>query len=144
MASLATAILFGCYNIFAKLAAGRLSDSLAAFILEFSAAILVLGYIIIARSPREELASVTAQGIIYAVLGGLCVAGGSILYFYVFRMQAPLALAGSVVWAGATTIMIMAGLVFFGEKLNMIRALGLILTLAGITLLSLSANQARP
>ncbi len=141
LASLATAFLFGAYNIFAKMAAGRLTDAMAAFILEFSAAMLVLAYIIFGRSIRLDIASVTGKGMLYAVLGGLFIGGGSIFYFYAFRHHAPLAIAGPIIFAGATLVMVISGLIFFKERLDLITTAGIILTIAGIVLLSISANR---
>jgi len=141
IASFITAFLFGSYNIFAKLAAGKLSDSLAAFILEFSAAMLVLIYIFFGRNLRNDLAAASSAGIFYAILGGLFIGAGSIFYFYVFRNEGALSIAGPIIFAGATLVMITAGIVIFKEKMDLIAIGGMLLTLAGITLLSISANR---
>ena len=143
LASFATAFLFGSYNIFAKLAAGKLSDSLAAFVLEFSAAMLVLAYILFGRNLKQDLAAASSMGILYAVLGGLFIGGGSIFYFYVFRNEATLSIAGPIIFAGATLVMVAAGIIVFREKLDLITIGGMLLTLAGIALLSISANRAQ-
>jgi uncharacterized membrane protein len=141
LASFVTAFMFGAYNIFAKLAAGKLSDSMAAFILEFSAAILVLIYIIFGRSIKSEIATISTNGFIYAVIAGLFIGGGSIIYFYIFRSHAPLTIAGPIIFAGATLVMIVSGLIFFREKIDLLTVVGMLLTLAGIAILSISANR---
>jgi uncharacterized membrane protein len=141
LASLAAAFLFGAYNIFAKMAAGRMTDAMAAFILEFSAAMLVLVYILFGRSIKLDIASISGRGMLYAILGGLFIGGGSIFYFYAFRHHAPLAIAGPIMFAGATLIMVISGLIFFRERLDLVTVAGIILTIAGIFLLSISANR---
>ena len=141
LGSFAAAFLFGLSNIFVKLAAGKLSDAMAAFVLEFSAAMLVLLYIIFGRSLKADMATATSQGIMYAVLGGLFIGGGSIFYFFVFSNKGTLSIAGPIIFAGAMLIMVVAGLIFFKEKLDMLTISGALLTLAGIALLSLAANR---
>ncbi len=141
IASFASAFLFGAYNIFAKMAAGRISDTLAAFILEFSAAMLVLVYIVFGRSIKSEIAGASQAGVIYAIIGGLFIGAGSVIYFYVFRAKAPLTLAGPIIFAGATLVMFIAGIIFFREKLDFLSIAGIVLTLVGITLLSLAGNR---
>jgi len=141
IASFVTAFLFGTHNIFVKLAAGKLSDSLAAYILEFSAAMLILIYIFLGRNLKSDLATASTAGIFYAILGGLFIAVGSIFYFYVFRNEATLSIAGPIIFAGATLVMITAGIVIFKEKLDLMTIGGMLLTLAGIALLSISANR---
>lgn len=141
LASFAAAFLFGSYNIFAKMAAGRLTDSMAAFVLEFSAAVLILLYIIFGGSIKADFTTATSRGVLYAIIGGLFIGSGSIFYFFAFRQHAPLAVAGPIIFAGATLIMIIAGLIFFKEKLNLMTLAGLALTLGGIILLSISANR---
>ena len=141
LTSLLAALFFGIYNIFTKLAAGRLSDSLAAFVVEFSAAALLLGYILTASSLRDDLVKANPWGIFYAVLAGICVAAGSVLYFNTFRNEGTLSVAGTVVWAGSTFIVISAGLILFKEKLDLLTASGFILTLGGIAILSFAVSR---
>lgn len=141
MTSLLAALFFGIYNIFTKLAAGRLSDSLAAFVVEFSAAALLLGYLFLASDVRGDLMKANPWGILYAVLAGVCVAVGSVLYFNTFRNEGTLSVAGTVVWAGSTFIVIAAGLILFREKLDLLTASGFILTLTGIAILSYAVSR---
>jgi uncharacterized membrane protein len=141
LASFATAFLFGSYNIFAKLAAGKLTDSMAAFVLELSAAMIVLIYILFGGTLKTDFTTATSRGVFYAILGGLFIGSGSIFYLFAFRQHAPLAIAGPIIFAGATLIMVLAGLIFFREKLNLTTLAGLVLTLGGIVLLSISANR---
>jgi uncharacterized membrane protein len=90
---------------------------------------------------KADIAAATANGIMYAVMGGLFIGGGSIFYFFVFSNKGTLSIAGPIIFAGAMLVMFAAGLIFFKEKLDLMTLAGALLTLAGIVLLSLAANR---
>jgi len=131
-----TAIMFGAHNLFVKRAAGRLPDAWGAFILEAAAALGVLIFLaalaLLGKMPpwpgdRAAMAMV--------VCGGLFIAAGSILYFMVFRLGAPL--SGAVPWVltGWVVVVVFFGLIFEHEALQLRHAAGLASAVLAIWLL---------
>ena len=130
------AILFGAHNLFIKRAAGRLPDSWGALILEGSAALaLLLGVALAATWERFPSWPTDRTAVAFVVTGGLCIAAGSILYFRVFRMGAPLAQAVPWVLTGWVVVVVLWGLLFEGEALKWRHAAGLCSAAAALWLL---------
>lgn len=139
LATLAAAILYGLHNVFTKMAAGKVSDNMGGLLLEGTATVLILLFIIRERMTTGGFGPVSARGVVFSVLAGLCVGAGTVLYFYIFRMAGELSVAGPIVLAGGIAIMAVAGLTFFGEPLTAWKILGLVFSVTGIWLLSVSA-----
>jgi len=137
VAALVTALFFGLYNVFVRLAAGKLPDAAGSAILEGSAFVGLLLYILIFR-PAPVVAT-TAAGWLYAVAGGICVTVGTVFYFYVFRHQSELTVVGPVVWLGTFAVMAVIGLMVFREPLTVKKSAGLILAILGIYFLQSSS-----
>ncbi len=130
------AFFFGLYNVFTKLAAGKISDSLGALVLELTAVLMILGYLIFLMVSGEKPFDLTKKGIIFSALGGISVAFCSILYFSVFRLGGNLSAAGSVIVIGGIVVMAMIGTIVLGEKLTTSHFLGLGFGLISLYLLS--------
>jgi uncharacterized membrane protein len=129
------AVFFGGYNLFTRLAAGRLPDIVGAFWLEFSA---ILGMLVYMMSIRQPLlgAGITRSGLLFAIAGGLCVAVGTALTFTVFRQGGPLSTAGTVIQLGIVIIITALGVLVLNEPLSGRRLLGWGFALASIWLLA--------
>ncbi len=111
-----TAVMFGTHNLFVKRAAGRLPDAWGAFILEGAAALGILFFLallaVLGKLPAWP-ADTRAVGL--STIGGLFIAAGSILYFWVFRLGAPLSSAVPWVLIGWVVVVVLLGFVFEGE-----------------------------
>lgn len=113
------AVMFGAHNLFVKRAAGRLPDVWGAFILEAAATVGVLVYLVylVARAELppwpKDLAAVWL-----VAAGGLFLSVGSVLYFNVFRLGAPLSAAVPWVLTGWVVVVVVLGLVLEGEMLQ--------------------------
>lgn len=136
VAALVTALFFGFYNVFVRLAAGRIPDATGSAVLEGSAFVGLLLYLVIFR-PVPAVAPTTA-GWLYAVAGGVCVTVGTVFYFYVFRHQSELTVVGPVVWLGTFAVMALVGLLVFREPLTVKKSAGLIMAILGIYFLQSS------
>lgn len=130
-----TALLYGMYNVFTKLAAGNISDSFGAFLLEIVAALLILGFIFFLRFKGENPIQFNAQGLLFSIFAGISVAIVSILYFMVFRTGGHLSVAGPFILVGGSIVMIVIGVLFFKEPISVRSAAGLILGLVGLYLM---------
>ena len=130
------AILFGTHNLFVKRAAGRLPDIWGAFILEGVAAIGVLLFAAIMLGAGKLPAwPADKSAVAMAAIGGLFIAAGSILYFWVFRLGAPLSAAVPWVLTGWVVVVVLLGVVFEREALQMRHAAGFVCAVGAIWLL---------
>lgn len=130
------AVMFGVHNLFVKRAAGRLADAWGALILEAVAALGVLLYLAY-MATRGELPpwphDRTAVGLV--ACGGVFIAVGSILYFNVFRLGAPISAAVPWVLTGWVVVVVLLGLIFEHEVLQWRHAGGLACAVLAIWLL---------
>ncbi len=131
--SVLTAVFFGLYNVCVRLAAGRIGDAQGSAVLEGSAFVGLLLIVLFHRgSPAIET---TPAGLTYSILGGACIAVGTVVYFAAFRLQPDMTLVGPVVWLGCFIVMAILGFTVFKEPLTLKRSAGILLSLAGIYLL---------
>jgi len=130
------AVMFGAHNLFVKRAAGRLPDVWGAFILETAAAVGVLLYLILLALRSDLPPWPKDQAAIWMVAaGGLFLAVGSILYFNVFRLGAPLSAAVPWVLTGWVVFVVVLALIFEGEMPQLRHAGGLACAILAIWLL---------
>jgi len=128
------AVLYGLHQIFTKLASDRISDGLGGFVVEGSAALTILVYLLYLRLSGGWNQTATAPGVYYSLLTGLCVGVGTIFFFVLFQRGGPLS-AVPMILAGGAAMMAIAGITFFGESPSVPRLLGIVLALVGLFLL---------
>jgi transporter family protein len=135
--AITVSVLFGIHNLFVKRAAGRLPDAWGALVLEGTAAAVILLWIgataLIGNGsslPRD------AQGVALAATGGLFIGAGSILYFWVFRLGAPLSVVVPLVLTGWVFVAAILGVVSEGEIVTGRHAAGFACAAVAIWLLS--------
>jgi transporter family protein len=122
--ALVAAILYGAHQIFTKLASDRISDGLGGFVVEASAAITILLYLIFLRLSGRWNQTASMPGINYSMLTGLCVGAGTIAFFLLFQKGGPLSAVPGILAVGAA-MMAIAGILFFKEPASPLRLLGL-------------------
>src|SRR5204863_6826587 len=83
--AIGAAILYGAHQIFTKLASDRISDGLGGFVVEGSAALTILVYLLYLRWVGVWNQTGTGAGVYYSVLTGICVGVGTILFFLLFQ-----------------------------------------------------------
>lgn len=125
IAAFFAALLYGLHNVFTKFASGKISDHFGAFVLEATAAILILGYLIVLRYSGDHPIHFTKSGLTFSILAGASVAIGSILYFVIFRLGGNLSVAGPLILVGGVLVMTIVGIGMLGERLSLIHFLGL-------------------
>ena len=131
--AIVVAVVFGSHNYLVQRAAGRLPDAWGALVLEVSAGatiLIAIGALALAGHPPP--APRDTGGIALTALAGLCIGIGAILYFTVFRLGAPLALAVPFVLTGWTVVAVTLGIVFGQETLAWRHVAGLACALLGI------------
>lgn len=132
--AIAAAVLYGAHQIFTKLASDRISDGLGGLVVEVSAALTILFYLLYLRFSGRWNQVATAPGINYSILTGLCVGVGTIAFFLLFQKGGPLSAVPAILAVGAA-MMAVAGIFFFKEPASPLRLLGVVLSIAGLLLL---------
>jgi transporter family protein len=132
--AVAAAILYGAHQIFTRLASDGIGDGIGGFVVEGTAALTILAYLgFLWLSGRWEQ-KFTVVGFNYSALTGVCVGAGTVAFFLLFQRGGPLSAVPAIL-AGGAAIMAVAGVFFFGENLSWQRALGIVLSIAGLFLL---------
>lgn len=135
--TIAAAVLYGLHQVFTKLASERIGDGLGGFVVELTAASIIALYLVYLKFFSEWKQPVTARGVIYSVLTGICVGAGTVAFFLLFQKGGPLS-AVPMVLAGGAALMAVIGILFFKEPATLIRVSGIVLSLLGLFLLSYS------
>jgi transporter family protein len=128
------AALYGLHQIFTKLAADRISDGLGGFVVEATAALTILLYLLWLRFGGRWNQTATGPGILYSVLTGICVGAGTVVFFLLFQKGGPLS-AVPMVLAGGAALMALAGILMFKESASVARLAGIVLAIIGLLLL---------
>src|SRR5439155_3235492 len=128
------AVLYGLHQIFTKLAADNISDGLGGFVVEATAALTILLYLAWLRFGGTWNQTLSAPGVFWSVLTGVCVGVGTIFFFVLFQKGGPLS-AVPMILAGGAALMAVAGIVFFRETPSLPRLLGIGLAIVGLYLL---------
>ena len=131
--AVAAAVLYGLHQIFTKLASERISDGLGALVVEASAVVTILMYLTVLYLARRWSQSASSTGVLFSVLTGVCVGAGTIAFFLLFQRGGPLSAVPAIL-AGGSAIMVVAGVLFFDETLQLQRLVGIALALAGLYL----------
>src|SRR5256714_11528513 len=132
--ALVAAIWYGAHQIFTKLASDRISDGLGGFVVEASAAVTILLYLIYLRFSGRWNQTASMPGINYSILTGLCVGAGTVVFFLLFQKGGPLSAVPAILAVGAA-MMALTGILFFKEPASPLRLLGVAMSIAGLLLL---------
>jgi len=130
--------LYAGFNVTMKLAGERTNSLLGAFIVALVGAVTMGLTMLYLRATGEpiDLSQTTTAGIVYSVIGGLCVIGFDVVLYMLFAKQAPLSVVIPIIQIGTIALMTLAGVVWFGETMSMQRVLGLGLAVASVFLLT--------
>jgi transporter family protein len=128
------AVLYGAHQIFTRMAADHIGEGLGGFVVEATAAVFIMCYLIFLWLASRWNQQSSAQGIFYSVLTGICVGAGTIAFFLLFQKGGPLTSVPAIL-AGGAAIMAIAGIVFFREAPSWQRILGVVFAIIGLFLL---------
>jgi transporter family protein len=132
--AIGAALLYGLHQIFTKHASNHIGDGLGGFVVEVTAALMILGYLACLRFAGQWNRPAAAIGVWYSVLTGICVGFGTVLFFLLFQKGGPLS-AVPMILAGGAALMAIAGIVFFHERASLPRLLGIVFAIAGLFLM---------
>jgi transporter family protein len=128
------AFLYGLHQIFTKLAAERVSDGIGSLVVEASAVLTIALYLGGMWTTGNWRQSVTPIGVLYAVITGVCVGAGTILFFLLFQAGGPLSAVPAIL-AGGAAVMALAAILFFGEEPSPRRLVSIALAITALYLL---------
>jgi transporter family protein len=128
------AVLYGAHQIFTRLASERIGDGLGGFVVEATAALSILIYLLALWLSERWNQKWSAEGFYYSALTGICVGAGTIAFFLLFQRGGPLSSVPAILAAGAA-MMAIAGVVFFREDASWQRLTGIAFSLMGLFLL---------
>ena len=132
--AVAAAILYGLHQIFTKLASNQIGEGLGGFVVEATATLTIVLYLLIIWLSGKWNQPVNSSGVLYSALTGVCVGAGTIAFFLLFQKGGPLS-AVPVILAVGAALMAVAGIAFFKEKPTVERLIGIILSIVGLFLL---------
>ena len=84
------AVLYGAHQIFTRVAADHIGEGLGGFVVEATAALSILGYLVFLWLASRWNQQSSAQGIFYSLLTGICVGAGTIAFFLVSKRRSAL------------------------------------------------------
>ena len=128
------AVLYGAHQIFTRMAADYIGEGLGGFVVEATAALLILLYLLLLWLTSRWNQQSSARGIFYSVLTGICVGAGTIAFFLLFQKGGPLSSVPAIL-AGGAAIMAIAGILFFREAPSWQRLVGVAFAIVGLFLL---------
>jgi transporter family protein len=128
------AVLYAAHQIFTRMAADHIGEGLGGFVVEATAALSILLYLVFLWLMRRWNQQLSVQGILYSVLTGICVGAGTIAFFLLFQKGGPLSSVPAILAVGAA-IMAVAGILFFHESPSWQRLLGVTFAIVGLFLL---------
>lgn len=132
--ALAAALLYAAHQVFTRLAAARIGDGLGALVVEATATLTIVAYVAVLAAGGRWDQKLSAEGLQYSALTGVCVGAGTIAFFVMFQKGAPLSAVPAILAVGAA-FMAVAGVAIFHEAATPSRVLGVALAIAGLWLL---------
>jgi bacterial/archaeal transporter family protein len=125
------AVLYGAHQIFTRMAADHIGEGLGGFVVEATAALSILIYLVFLWVTSRWDQKSSLSGVMYSVLTGVCVGAGTIAFFLLFQKGGPLSSVPAIL-AGGAAIMAIAGILFFHETASWQRLLGIALAITGL------------
>jgi uncharacterized membrane protein len=121
-------------DFFIKLAAGKLSNSVAMLIYGTCTFLFGLGWVIWQRTVGVPQFAQTS-GFLAAIGVGLAFSAATLLIYLTFGAGAPISLASPTIRLGALLLASLIGLTFFEEPLTWQYLVGIVLAVSGIYLI---------
>src|SRR5262245_57400826 len=132
--AIGAAILYGMHQVFTRMASDRIGDGIGGFVVEGTAALTILLYLLSHYVSGTWNQPISTPGVFYSMLTGICVGVGTVFFFLLFQKGGPLS-AVPMILAGGASLMAVVGIFFFREPASLHRVLGIIMAIGGLYLL---------
>lgn len=130
--ALANAVFISIANVLTKIATTKVRPILGAAV-----AATVSAIVVVAMSLFMGKGELTGQKLIYPGLAGLFMGLALVAWYLLFATGVGISSGGVVAILGVIMLTALFGVIFLGEKLSLIKVIGLVLGLAAAVLLSL-------
>lgn len=130
-------VIYAAFITFVSRAGGKIDSGLGAFIFNGLGAMVPLAVFTIAKTTNpKEMLPTTKNGLIFAVLAGLCVGIFSLLMLKIFQ-KGSLGYVMPIVYGGAIALSSVSGWALFNASINTLQVGGVLLVVAGIVLIAI-------
>ncbi len=136
--SLITVVLYSIHDITLKHLAGSVNSTLASVLINGSAAIVLLIYLLTQTSAGKISLGTPlwSANTFFLLVAGASLGIATITFMNAFASDGQLSIAVPVVYAGVIVLCLLVGVMFFSETLHWKQLLGAGLAIAGIYLMS--------
>ena len=134
--ALTSALTFSLADLFGKLSSDKLNPYLGTFIINLSAALILLIPLTYFYLKGENIFAVKPPGIQYAILAGISVGIASLFMFKTFATGVNLSISVPVVRTGMVITATILGVVLLKEGISLKAILGIGFAVVGIYLVS--------
>jgi len=129
-----TILFYSVFDLFVKLASGKINDNLGATIMNMVAFLVTLIWLVIRNYSGEHL-SFTKPGIIYAVLAGIFVGLASIFFIRMFALGINLSVGVPLVRVGMIVLGSFFGVLILKDGINLKYIVGFLFSVIGLYLI---------
>ena len=126
---------FGFYNLFAKLSADKMSPSIALMFMAGTSFIVAMITTLVFKFTGQGL-TFSKNIILLPVIAGLFAGIAELFYLFMFSKNAPISIGNPLVIGGTIIVAVILGLVILKEPINVVKAIGIIITILGLVILS--------
>lgn len=134
--ALITVLFYGLFDFFVKKTSGKVEDGLAAFILNGVSTLVLIIYLIFAKSKGTKF-FFSSEGIIYALIGGVMIGLASITFIKMFSTGSNLSIGVAIVRVGMVLMGLLLGMLILKEGLALKQIIGIIIAIFGLALVLL-------
>lgn len=136
--SLLTIVLYSIHDVTLKHLAGSVNSTLASILINGSAAIVLLIYLLLQTGAGKTSLSIPfwSTTTLYLLVAGASLGIATITFMNAFASDGQLSIAVPVVYAGVITFCLIVGVVFFKEAIHWKQIIGAGLAIAGIYMMS--------
>ncbi len=132
--ALFTILFYSVFDLFVKLASGKINDNLGAAIMNIVSFFVAFIWLLI-RSYSGEQVSFTKPGIIYAVLAGIFVGLASIFFIRMFALGVNLSTGVPLVRVGMIVLGSFFGVLILKDGINLKYIIGFLFSVIGLYLI---------
>src|SRR3989344_7118651 len=129
-----TIIFYSTFDLFVKLASGKINDNLGAAIMNITSFMVAIVWFLIRAQFGGETAGVTRPGLTYSILAGVFVGLASIFFIRMFALGVNLSVGVPLVRVGMVVVGSLLGILILKEGFNARYLLGFLLSASGLYL----------
>jgi len=134
------AVMFGLYNVFIKVSADDINPILGAVVLQFVAAFIGLGMLLVTQMQAGSLPFWSGRGLVLASLAGVAIGAVEILTFFIYGRGVLVAVGNPLIVGGSLVVTLGVGVFLLRESISVTQFLAVGLIFIGVLLLAWSAG----